>query len=65
MKNGKSKQVLVAGGAGFLGSHLCDVLLADGAHVICLDNFQTGRRQNLRHGSFARPEQLIAPVSKP
>ena len=49
MKNGKSKQVLVAGGAGFLGSHLCDVLLADGAHVICLDNFQTGRRQNLRH----------------
>jgi UDP-glucuronate decarboxylase len=49
MKNGKSKLVLVAGGAGFLGSHLCDALLADGAHVIALDNFQTGRRQNLRH----------------
>jgi UDP-glucuronate decarboxylase len=49
MKNGKTKLVLVAGGAGFLGSHLCDALLAEGAHVIALDNFQTGRRQNLRH----------------
>jgi UDP-glucuronate decarboxylase len=49
MKNGKSRHVLVAGGAGFLGSHLCDALLAEGAHVICLDNFRTGRKQNLRH----------------
>src|SRR5918997_80460 len=49
MKNGKSKLVLVAGGAGFLGSHLCDALLSDGAHVIALDNLLTGRRQNLRH----------------
>ena len=49
MKNGKSRHVLVAGGAGFLGSHLCDALLAEGAHVLCLDNFQTGRKQNLRH----------------
>src|SRR3712207_1343698 len=49
MKNGKSRRVLVAGGAGFLGSHLCDALLAEGAHVICLDNFRTGRKQNLRH----------------
>jgi UDP-glucuronate decarboxylase len=49
MKSGKSRQVLVAGGAGFLGSHLCDVLLAEGAHVVCLDNFRTGRKQNLRH----------------
>ncbi|MBO1908574.1 SDR family oxidoreductase [Microvirga sp. 3-52] len=49
MKNGKSKHVLVAGGAGFLGSHLCDALLSDGAHVIALDNFLTGRKQNLRH----------------
>jgi UDP-glucuronate decarboxylase len=49
MKNGKNKLVLVAGGAGFLGSHLCDALLAEGAHVIALDNFQTGRRQNLGH----------------
>jgi UDP-glucuronate decarboxylase len=49
MKNGKTKLVLVAGGAGFLGSHLCDALLSDGAHVIAVDNFQTGRKQNLRH----------------
>ncbi|HEY8381453.1 MAG TPA: UDP-glucuronic acid decarboxylase family protein [Microvirga sp.] len=49
MKNGKSRLVLVAGGAGFLGSHLCDALLSEGAHVIAYDNFQTGRKQNLRH----------------
>jgi UDP-glucuronate decarboxylase len=49
MRNGKSKLVLVAGGAGFLGSHLCDALLSGGAHVIALDNFQTGRKQNLQH----------------
>ena len=40
---------LVAGGAGFIGSHLVDALLAGGSHVICLDNFQTGRLDNLRH----------------
>ncbi|MBW3560124.1 MAG: SDR family oxidoreductase [Proteobacteria bacterium] len=49
MKNGARQTVLVAGGAGFLGSHLCDALLADGAHVICLDNLLTGRRVNLDH----------------
>jgi UDP-glucuronate decarboxylase len=49
MKNGNSKLVLVAGGAGFLGSHLCDALLSEGASVVALDNFQTGRKQNLRH----------------
>ncbi|NJC40357.1 nucleoside-diphosphate-sugar epimerase/spore maturation protein CgeB [Brevundimonas alba] len=41
------KSVLVAGGAGFLGSHLCDRLLADGHHVVCLDNLQTGDLANL------------------
>jgi UDP-glucuronate decarboxylase len=49
MKNGKGNLVLVAGGAGFLGSHLCDALLARGDHVIALDSFLTGRRQNVRH----------------
>src|SRR3954454_14408109 len=49
MKNGTSKLVLVAGGAGFLGSHLCDLLLADGAYVVALDNLLTGRKQNLKH----------------
>jgi len=48
-KNGSAKTALVAGGAGFLGSHLCDALLAEGAHVLCLDNFMTGRRENLAH----------------
>lgn len=49
MKTGKSKLVLVAGGAGFLGSHLCDALLSEGAHVVAFDNLLTGRKQNLRH----------------
>jgi UDP-glucuronate decarboxylase len=40
---------LVTGGGGFLGSHLCDRLIADGHDVLCLDNFFTGRKQNVRH----------------
>jgi nucleoside-diphosphate-sugar epimerase len=39
----------VAGGAGFIGSHLCDSLLADGHHVTAIDNFITGRRRNVHH----------------
>ena len=42
-------RVLVTGGAGFLGSHLCDRLLAAGHEVICLDNFFTGNKQNIAH----------------
>jgi UDP-glucuronate decarboxylase len=38
----------VTGGAGFIGSNLCERLIGDGAHVICMDNFQTGRAENLR-----------------
>jgi len=41
--------ILVTGGAGFLGSHLCDRLLKDGNDVICLDNFFTGRKSNIEH----------------
>jgi UDP-glucuronate decarboxylase len=41
------KRILVTGGAGFLGSHLCERLIADGCEVVCLDNFFTGRRENV------------------
>ncbi|CAG4910015.1 unnamed protein product [Acidithrix sp. C25] len=40
---------LVTGGAGFIGSHLCDLLIAQGESVICLDNFSTGRMENIEH----------------
>ncbi len=43
------KRVLVTGGAGFIGSHLCERLLKDGFEVICLDNFFTGRKENIKH----------------
>ena len=54
LKEGGVKRIgetiaLVTGGAGFIGSNLCDRLIAEGTHVICLDNFQTGRAENLRH----------------
>lgn len=42
-------RILVTGGAGFLGSHLCDRLIEQGNEVICLDNFFTGDKQNIRH----------------
>ena len=44
-----SKRVLVTGGAGFLGSHLCERLLGEGHDVLCVDNFFTGRRSNVAH----------------
>ncbi|MDD4964723.1 MAG: SDR family oxidoreductase [Gallionella sp.] len=40
---------LITGGAGFLGSHLCDRLIADGQEVLCVDNFYTGSKDNIRH----------------
>ncbi|MFH1572045.1 MAG: UDP-glucuronic acid decarboxylase family protein [Gemmatimonadota bacterium] len=42
-------RVLITGGAGFIGSHLCDRFLADGHEVICMDNLLTGRRENVAH----------------
>src|SRR5438132_6761381 len=51
-------RVLVTGGAGFLGSHLCDALLAQGHSVVAVDNFLTGRKENLAHLSRDNRFQL-------
>ncbi len=45
----KPKRILVAGGAGFVGSHLCTALIGQGHEVFCLDNFCTGRKANISH----------------
>lgn len=49
MKDLKKKRILVTGGAGFLGSHLCERLLQQGHDVLCVDNFFTGSRENIIH----------------
>jgi UDP-glucuronate decarboxylase len=54
-----SKRVLITGGAGFLGSHLCERLLAAGQEVICLDNYFTGRRSNVEHLLDSHAFELI------
>jgi UDP-glucuronate decarboxylase len=51
---GFGARIVVTGGAGFIGSHLCERLLADGQEVLCVDNFFTGRRANIVH-LFAQP----------
>ena len=43
------KKILVTGGAGFLGSHLCDRLIARGEDVLCVDNYFTGSKRNVAH----------------
>lgn len=45
----RSKRILVTGGAGFLGSHLCDLLLRNGHDVLCVDNYYSGTKENIRH----------------
>ena len=66
MSHAAGRTVLVAGGAGFIGSHLCEALLADGAHVICLDSLLTGRLQNIQHlRSEPRFDFLQADVIEP
>jgi UDP-glucuronate decarboxylase len=59
MASADTCRILVTGGAGFLGSHLCERLLADGHEVICLDNFFTGRRENVAHLLDNRSFELL------
>jgi UDP-glucuronate decarboxylase len=49
MKYHSKKRVLITGGAGFLGSHLCDRMVEKGYEVLCLDNFFTGNKRNIKH----------------
>ncbi|NUT52232.1 MAG: NAD-dependent epimerase/dehydratase family protein [Saccharothrix sp.] len=62
------ERVVVTGGAGFLGSHVCDALLRDGARVVCVDDFRTGSRANVPAGAgvvaadVSRPLDLLGPV---
>lgn len=49
MKDYSAKRILVTGGAGFIGSHLCERLLNEGHEVLCVENFYTGRRSNIAH----------------
>ncbi len=53
------KRVLVTGGAGFIGSNLCEALLARGHRVVCLDNFSSGRRENVEHLLMNRDFELV------
>jgi UDP-glucuronate decarboxylase len=72
IRNREAKTVLVAGGAGFVGSHLCDALLAGGKAVICVDSYLTGSKKNVRplmnHPNFRLIEQDICelkPIDTP
>jgi UDP-glucuronate decarboxylase len=59
-------RILVTGGAGFIGSHLCERLLGEGHDVLCLDNFFTGRRANVQHlAASARFELIRHDVTEP
>jgi len=55
----QNKSILVTGGAGFIGSHLCEMLIEKGNEVICMDNFYTGTKENIRHLLQERNFELI------
>ena len=59
MRERTTKRILVTGGAGFLGSHLCDRLVERGDDVICVDNFYTGSRRNVAHLLDCKNFELI------
>lgn len=60
-----SKRILVTGGAGFLGSHLCDLLLLKGYEVICVDNYITGNKNNIKHINTDKFSFIEHDVTKP
>ena len=63
---GRKKNVVITGGAGFLGSHLCDLLLSDGYKVFCVDNLITGSMKNIEHLKRERCFEFIKhDISKP
>ncbi len=53
------KKILITGGAGFIGSHLCERLLSEGNSIICLDNFYTGSKKNIQHLLDNKNFQLV------
>src|ERR1700753_1304115 len=55
----RRKRILVTGGAGFVGSHLCDRLVASGSDVVCLDNLFTGSRENTDHLPDSHPFEFV------
>lgn len=55
----KMKRIVISGGAGFIGSHLCERLLAEGNNVVCLDNYFTGCRENIEHLLDDRNFELV------
>ena len=57
----KKKRAMVTGGAGFLGSHLCERLISEGYSVVCVDNLSTGASENVAH--LEREEDVIASAS--
>jgi len=57
--NFEGQSVLVTGGAGFLGSWICDVLVRQGAQVICVDNFSSGRKENIAHLTGSENFKLV------
>lgn len=58
-------KALVTGGAGFLGSHMCDLLLAKGYEVICVDNLITGSARNIEHIKLDNFTYMKHDVTKP
>ena len=63
MENASTYNILITGGAGFIGSNLCEYFINKGHHVVCLDNFATGHRHNiealLSHPNFTLIEADI------